>query len=181
MTSPQRSQRTVLRVIFHASVSIAFVVRCHRLPSPNYAPDDEARMSLTGTMPGKSEKATLKLAAIIGRLLVFSAKKKERVAMKRQCQIEQQRAVRQVRRIATEQNPDIQMILPLSGRHRRHVAAGRGQSAAGNGAGTTRSCAIVVRVCPAFAAASSGSAPSGHPPRSSRPLCPSDELSRPSS
>jgi putative transposase len=46
--------------------------------------------------------------------LVFSAKKKERVAMKRQYQIEQQRAVQQFRRIATEQNPDIQMILPLA-------------------------------------------------------------------
>jgi putative transposase len=34
--------------------------------------------------------------------------------LKRQCQIEQQRAVQQFRRIATEQNPDIQMILPLA-------------------------------------------------------------------
>jgi putative transposase len=34
--------------------------------------------------------------------------------MKRQYQIEQQRAVQQFRRIATEQNPDIQMILPLA-------------------------------------------------------------------
>jgi putative transposase len=34
--------------------------------------------------------------------------------MKRQHQIEQQRAVQQFRRIATEQNPDIQMILPLA-------------------------------------------------------------------
>jgi transposase-like protein len=34
--------------------------------------------------------------------------------MKRQYQMEQQRAVQQFRRIATEQNPDIQMILPLA-------------------------------------------------------------------
>jgi putative transposase len=34
--------------------------------------------------------------------------------MKRQYQIEQQRAVQQFRRIAAEQNPDIQMILPLA-------------------------------------------------------------------
>jgi hypothetical protein len=34
--------------------------------------------------------------------------------MKRQYQIEQQRAVQQFRRIATEQNPNIQMILPLA-------------------------------------------------------------------
>ena len=34
--------------------------------------------------------------------------------MKRQYQIEQQRAVQQFRRIAREQNPDIQMILPLA-------------------------------------------------------------------
>ena len=34
--------------------------------------------------------------------------------MKRQYQIEQQRAVQQFRRIANEQNPDIQMILPLA-------------------------------------------------------------------
>jgi transposase-like protein len=34
--------------------------------------------------------------------------------MKRQYQIEQQRAVQQFRRIATEQNPDIQMVLPLA-------------------------------------------------------------------
>jgi len=34
--------------------------------------------------------------------------------MKRRYQIEQQRAVQQFRRIATEQNPDIQMILPLA-------------------------------------------------------------------
>jgi transposase-like protein len=44
----------------------------------------------------------------------FSAKKKERVAMKRQYQIEQQRAVQQFRRLATEQNPNIQMVLPLA-------------------------------------------------------------------
>ena len=34
--------------------------------------------------------------------------------MKRQYQIEQQRAVQQFRRIATEENPKIQMILPLA-------------------------------------------------------------------
>ena len=34
--------------------------------------------------------------------------------MKRQYQIEQQRAVQQFRRIATEQNPNIQMILPMA-------------------------------------------------------------------
>ena len=34
--------------------------------------------------------------------------------MKKQYQIEQQRAVQQFRRIATEQNPNIQMILPLA-------------------------------------------------------------------
>jgi transposase-like protein len=44
----------------------------------------------------------------------FSAKKKERVAMKRRYQIEQQRAVQQFRRLATEQNPNIQMVLPLA-------------------------------------------------------------------
>ena len=34
--------------------------------------------------------------------------------MKKRYQIEQQRAVQQFRRIATEQNPNIQMILPLA-------------------------------------------------------------------
>jgi hypothetical protein len=34
--------------------------------------------------------------------------------MKRRYQIEQQRAVQQFRRLATEQNPDIQMVLPLT-------------------------------------------------------------------
>lgn len=34
--------------------------------------------------------------------------------MKRQYQIEQQRAVQEFRRLATEQNPNIQMILPLA-------------------------------------------------------------------
>src|SRR5690242_11287301 len=34
--------------------------------------------------------------------------------MERQYQIEQQRAVQQVRRLATEQNPNIQMVLPLA-------------------------------------------------------------------
>jgi len=33
--------------------------------------------------------------------------------LKKQYQIEQQRAVQQFRRIATEKNPSIQMILPL--------------------------------------------------------------------
>jgi hypothetical protein len=34
--------------------------------------------------------------------------------MKRRYQIEQQRAVQQFRRLATEQNPNIQMVLPLA-------------------------------------------------------------------
>jgi len=34
--------------------------------------------------------------------------------MKKRYQIEQQRAVQQFRRLATEQNPTIQMILPLA-------------------------------------------------------------------
>ena len=34
--------------------------------------------------------------------------------MKKQYQIEQQRAVQQFRRLATEQNPNIQMMLPLA-------------------------------------------------------------------
>ena len=34
--------------------------------------------------------------------------------MKRQYQIDKQRAVQQFRRIATEENPNIQMILPLA-------------------------------------------------------------------
>jgi putative transposase len=50
----------------------------------------------------------------MGGRLVFLPRKKERVAMKRQYQIEQQRDVQQSRRIATEQNPNIQMILPLA-------------------------------------------------------------------
>ena len=50
--------------------------------------------------------------------------------MKRQYQMEKQRAVQQFRRLATEQNPNIQMILP-TGRHRRLAARGRGQLAAG--------------------------------------------------
>ena len=44
----------------------------------------------------------------------FSAKKKGESRLKKQYQIEQQRAVQQFRRIATEQNPNIQMILPLA-------------------------------------------------------------------
>ena len=35
--------------------------------------------------------------------------------MKKRYQIDQQRAVQQFRRLATEQNPNIQMILPLGG------------------------------------------------------------------
>jgi hypothetical protein len=34
--------------------------------------------------------------------------------MKKRYQIEQQRAVQQFRRLATEQNPNIQMILPMA-------------------------------------------------------------------
>ena len=34
--------------------------------------------------------------------------------MKRRYQIEQQRAVQQFRRLATERNPNIQMVLPLA-------------------------------------------------------------------
>ena len=34
--------------------------------------------------------------------------------MKRRYQIDQQRAVQQFRRLATEQNPNIQMILPMA-------------------------------------------------------------------
>ena len=34
--------------------------------------------------------------------------------MKKRYQIEQQRAVQQFRRIATEENPNIQMILPMA-------------------------------------------------------------------
>jgi hypothetical protein len=44
----------------------------------------------------------------------FSAKKEEKVAKKRQYRIEQQRAVQQCRRLATEPNPKIEMILPLA-------------------------------------------------------------------
>ena len=44
--------------------------------------------------------------------MIFSAKKKSR--LKRQYQIEQQRAVPQFRRIGTEQNTNIQMILTLA-------------------------------------------------------------------
>ena len=66
-------------------------------------------------LSGKSQKvATLKLAAIIGRRLVFLPRKKERVAMKKRYQIEKQRAVQQFRRLATEENPNIQMILPMA-------------------------------------------------------------------
>ena len=55
--------------------------------------------------------------------------------MKRQYQIKQQPAVPQFRRIATEQNPNIQMILPLA-EHRWPVAGRRGQLAAARRAGT---------------------------------------------
>jgi transposase-like protein len=44
----------------------------------------------------------------------FSAKKKERVAMKRQYQIEQQRAVNEFRQFAANENPNIQMNLPMA-------------------------------------------------------------------
>ena len=62
----------------------------------------------------------------------FSAKKKGESRLKKQYQIEQQRAVQQFRRIATEQNPNIQMILPLA-EIVGPVAARRGEPAAGNG------------------------------------------------
>jgi len=44
----------------------------------------------------------------------FSAKKKERVAIQRRYQIDQQRAVQQFRQMAREQNPNIQMIVPMA-------------------------------------------------------------------
>jgi hypothetical protein len=44
----------------------------------------------------------------------FSAKKKERVAMQRRYQIDQQRAVQQFRQMAREENPNIQMIVPMA-------------------------------------------------------------------
>jgi hypothetical protein len=44
----------------------------------------------------------------------FLPRKKERVALKRRYQIEQQRAVQQFRRLAAEHNPKIQMMLPLA-------------------------------------------------------------------
>lgn len=44
----------------------------------------------------------------------FSAKKKGESRLKKHYQTEQQRAVQQFRRIATEQNPNIQMILSLT-------------------------------------------------------------------
>jgi hypothetical protein len=46
--------------------------------------------------------------------MVFSAKKKERVAMKRRYQIDQQRAVQQFRQLAREENPNIQMMFPMA-------------------------------------------------------------------
>jgi hypothetical protein len=45
---------------------------------------------------------------------VVSAKKKGESRLKKQYQIQQQRAVQPFRRIATEQNPNIQIILPLA-------------------------------------------------------------------
>ena len=44
----------------------------------------------------------------------FSAKKKERVALRRLYQIDQQRAVQQFRQLAREENPSIQMIFPMA-------------------------------------------------------------------
>src|ERR1700687_2541350 len=44
----------------------------------------------------------------------FSAKKKERVAMKKRYQINQQRAVQEFRQLAREQNPNLQMIFPMT-------------------------------------------------------------------
>src|SRR2546428_3634612 len=44
----------------------------------------------------------------------FSAKKKERVAMKRRYQIDQQRAVQAFRQLAREENPNLQMIFPMT-------------------------------------------------------------------
>src|ERR1017187_3012337 len=47
--------------------------------------------------------------------VVFSAKKKkERVAMKKRYQIDQQRAVQEFRQLAREENPNLQMILPMT-------------------------------------------------------------------
>jgi len=44
----------------------------------------------------------------------FSAKKKERVAMKKRYQIDQQQAVQQFRQLAREENPNLQMIFPMT-------------------------------------------------------------------
>ena len=59
--------------------------------------------------------------------------------MKRRYQIDQQRAVQQFRRLAVEQNPNIQMILPMAdivglfaGRCGQ-LAAARGTDAPGDG------------------------------------------------
>jgi hypothetical protein len=46
----------------------------------------------------------------------FRAKKKDRVASRNDTRFEQQRAVQQFRRLAAEQNPNIQMMLPLPDR-----------------------------------------------------------------
>ncbi|MGA3204286.1 MAG: hypothetical protein ABSF12_17480 [Bryobacteraceae bacterium] len=78
----------------------------------------------------------------MSRGLKFPPRKKVKVALKMRYQIEQQRAVQQFRRIATEQNPNIQMILPLAdivgcsrgtphwkmGRRREAFRLGRNQS-----------------------------------------------------
>src|ERR1700693_4533063 len=44
----------------------------------------------------------------------FSAKKKERVAMKKRYQIDQQRAVQEFRQLVREENPNLQMIFPMT-------------------------------------------------------------------
>src|SRR6202162_1449783 len=44
----------------------------------------------------------------------FSAKKKERVAMKKRYQINQQRAVQEFRQLAREENPHLQMMFPMT-------------------------------------------------------------------
>jgi putative transposase len=44
----------------------------------------------------------------------FSAKKKERVAMKKRYQIDQQRAVQEFQQLAREENPNLQMIFPMT-------------------------------------------------------------------
>jgi hypothetical protein len=46
--------------------------------------------------------------------VVFLPRKKERVAMKRRYQIDRQRAVQEFRQLAREQNPNLQMIVPMT-------------------------------------------------------------------